>query len=108
MARRYERICIIKPSSLGDVIHSLPVLAALRQACPEAYIGWVVAPASASLLVGHPQIDEVLLFDRRGWGRLRRGCPFLWYPSVLRSEPGPAADHHSRSLGDPCHTTCIL
>lgn len=72
MARRYERICIIKPSSLGDVIHSLPVLAALRQACPEAYIGWVVAPASASLLEGHPQIDEVLLFDRRGWGRLRR------------------------------------
>jgi heptosyltransferase-1 len=72
MARRFERICIIKPSSLGDVIHSLPVLASLREAWPEAYIGWIVAPASASLLLGHPQIDEVLLFDRAAWGRLSR------------------------------------
>ena len=72
MAQRPQRICIIKPSSLGDVVHSLPVLAALRRAYPEAFISWVVAPAYASLLGGHPQLDEVLLFDRAAWGRLRR------------------------------------
>ena len=72
MERAYERICIIKPSSLGDVIHSLPVLSALRGAYPEAHISWVVAPANASLLVGHPQLDEVLIFDRSAWGRLGR------------------------------------
>lgn len=72
MARTYRRICLIKPSSLGDVIHSLPVLSALRLAYPEAHISWVVAPANASLLAGHPQLDEALIFDRTSWGRIRR------------------------------------
>jgi lipopolysaccharide heptosyltransferase I len=72
MERTYQRICLIKPSSLGDVIHSLPVLAALRSSNPDAFISWVVAPANASLLRGHPLLDEVLIFDRRAWGRLGR------------------------------------
>ncbi len=72
MEKDYRRICVIKPSSLGDVIHSLPVLAALRDAYPEAYIGWVVARANASLLTGHPLLDEVFIFDRAAWGRLGR------------------------------------
>ena len=72
MDRTYRRICLIKPSSLGDVIHGLPVLAALRGTYPEAFISWVVSPAYASLLEGHPMLDEVLLFDRAAWGRLGR------------------------------------
>lgn len=72
MDKSYERICLIKPSSLGDVIHSLSVLAALRSAYPDSFISWVVAPANASLLEGHPMLDEVLLFDRTAWGRWGR------------------------------------
>ncbi|MFQ5892898.1 MAG: lipopolysaccharide heptosyltransferase II [Nitrospinota bacterium] len=72
MTPSYRRICILKPSSLGDVIHALPVLAALRRTYPTAFISWVVVPAHASLLVDHPELDEVLLFDRAAWGRLPR------------------------------------
>jgi lipopolysaccharide heptosyltransferase I len=70
--RQAERICIIKPSSLGDIIHSLPVLKALRSTYPEARVSWVVAPAYSSLLKGHPDLEEVLIFQRDAWGRLVR------------------------------------
>jgi len=59
-----RRIALIKPSALGDIIHSLPVLTALRQRYPQAYIAWVVNRSYAELLRGHPDLDAVLPFDR--------------------------------------------
>ncbi|MBY0525177.1 MAG: glycosyltransferase family 9 protein [Gemmataceae bacterium] len=59
-----QRIAIIKPSALGDVVHSLPVLSALRRRYPEAHISWVINRGYAALLEGHPDLDEVLPFDR--------------------------------------------
>ncbi len=59
-----QRICIIKPSSLGDVIHCLPILPALRQLFPMAQISWVVNAAFRSLLDSHPHVDEVIAFER--------------------------------------------
>src|SRR5438094_987388 len=61
-----RRIVLVKPSALGDIIHSLPVLTALRQRYPQAYIAWVVNRAYAELLHGHPDLDAVLPFDRSG------------------------------------------
>jgi lipopolysaccharide heptosyltransferase I len=69
---RIRRILIIKPSSLGDVVHALPVLAALRSQFPQAHISWMVASSFAPLLIDHPLLDEVLLFDRKHYGRLHR------------------------------------
>ena len=66
----YKRILIIKPSSLGDVVHALPVLAALREAYPRAHIAWLVGVTFAPLLEGHPLLDEVIPFDRRRFGRM--------------------------------------
>ena len=67
-------IALIKPSALGDIIHSLPVLNALRLRFPQAKITWVVNQAYAPLLDGHPDLDEVLPFDRKnGW----RAFPLL-------------------------------
>jgi len=63
-----QRILIIKPSSLGDVTHTLPVLRLLRSRYPEAKISWLVAPYCSGLLEGHPDLDEVILFDRRRFG----------------------------------------
>jgi len=63
-----RRILIIKPSSLGDVVHALPVLHLLRRRWPEAKISWLVAPYCSGLLEGHPDLDEVILFDRRRFG----------------------------------------
>jgi heptosyltransferase I len=61
---RPERVCLIKPSSLGDVVHAFPVLAALRQRWPEAHFSWVVNRGLRGLLDGHPDLDEVIAFDR--------------------------------------------
>lgn len=62
---RPERVCLIKPSSLGDIVHALPVLSSLRALWPEARISWVVNRGFESLLQGHPDLDEVIPFDRR-------------------------------------------
>src|SRR5947209_4477559 len=59
-----RRIAIIKPSALGDIIHSLPVLSALRRRYPEAHITWVVNRSYEPLLQGHPDLDATLAFDR--------------------------------------------
>src|SRR5947209_16137198 len=59
-----ERIALIKPSALGDIVHSLPVLTALRRRYPEAHITWVVNRGYEPLLRGHPDLDETLAFDR--------------------------------------------
>lgn len=69
---RFERILIVKPSSLGDVIHALPVLDGLRRQYPDAKIDWVIGTPFVSLLSGHPQLDEIIEFDRRRFGRLWR------------------------------------
>src|SRR6185437_16121201 len=64
-----RRILIIKPSAIGDVVHALPVLNLLRRQWPAAHISWLVASACAGLLEGHPQLDEVIHFDRRRFGK---------------------------------------
>src|SRR5437588_492217 len=64
------RIALIKPSALGDVVHALPVLGALRHRFPHAHLTWVVNRAYEPLLKGHPALDATLPFDR---GALRGG-----------------------------------
>src|SRR5205085_4289514 len=59
-----ERIALIKPSALGDIVHALPVLSALRRRFPAAHVTWVVNRAYEPLLAGHPDLDETLPFDR--------------------------------------------
>lgn len=64
-----RRICLIKPSALGDVVQTLPLLPVLRERFPRARIAWVVNAEYADLLDGHPQLDEIIRFQRRGsWG----------------------------------------
>ena len=63
-----QRILIIKPSSLGDVTHALPVLRFVRRKWPAAHISWLVAPFCAGLLQGNPDLNDVILFDRKRYG----------------------------------------
>src|SRR5437870_9181529 len=78
-----RRIAIVKPSALGDIIHALPVLSALRQRYAEAHITWVVNRSYEPLLAGHPELDATLAFDRAairtGWAAAFRG-----YSAFLR------------------------
>ena len=64
-----SNILIIKPSSLGDVVHALPALDALRRAFPEATITWMIRREFAPLLECVKGLDEVMLFDRKALGR---------------------------------------
>lgn len=65
-----QRILILKPSSLGDIVHALPVLTVIRRKWPESHVAWLVANSFAPLLENHPLIDEVILFDRTRYGRM--------------------------------------
>ncbi len=81
-----ERICIIKPSALGDVVNAFPVLSSLSALWPQAKISWVVNRSLRGLLDGHPDLDEVLLYDRSGTGFGPRGVArFLRFLASLRS-----------------------
>jgi lipopolysaccharide heptosyltransferase I len=66
-----DRILLVKLSSLGDVVHALPVAAALRAARPGARLAWVVERREAAVLRGHPALDEVIEVDTRAWRRAR-------------------------------------
>jgi lipopolysaccharide heptosyltransferase I len=53
-------LLLVKPSSLGDIIHTLPVLDALHRSWPATAIDWIVKPEWAPLLEGHPMLRDVL------------------------------------------------
>lgn len=59
---------MIKPSSLGDIVHGLQVLQTASRARPELRISWVVRERFAGLVQAAPFVDEAILFHRRGGG----------------------------------------
>ena len=66
-----HRVCIVMMSAIGDAVHVLPVVTALKRQAPRSHIAWVLQPGPASLVRGHPDVDEIILFDKqRGWKAL--------------------------------------
>lgn len=61
-----ERIAIIKPSALGDVVQSLPLARTLKLLYPLADITWVINRELQGLLVDHPYLADTICFERRG------------------------------------------
>jgi len=66
---RAMNILIVKLSAIGDVVHTLPSLAALRRLYPQAHITWVIEAAAADLITGHPCLDLVIVSHRKRWQR---------------------------------------
>jgi len=67
-----RRILLIKPSALGDVVHTLPVVATLKRRYPEIR-SMAVEEESAPLVAGHPAVASIVVSGRRRWLRqLRR------------------------------------
>ena len=59
-----ERVCIVMMSAVGDTVHVLPVLHALKRANPSMKVTWILQPGPAMLVRGHRLVDEIILFDR--------------------------------------------
>ena len=57
------KVAIVKLSSLGDVIHALPVARALRRGVPRLHLTWIVEAREYALLDGHPDLDVVMPVD---------------------------------------------
>jgi heptosyltransferase I len=66
-----ERICIVMMSAIGDAVHVLPVVNALRRAYPRSHISWVIQPVPHVLVREQPAVDDFIVFRRRkgssGW-----------------------------------------
>ena len=60
-----QKILIVRLGAIGDVIHALPSLHALRVAFPDARIDWAVEQLSAPILEGHPEIDNLHVLPYR-------------------------------------------
>src|SRR3989344_6104518 len=61
------KILIIKLSSIGDVVHTLPSLQSIRNAYPSAEIDWLVEEEAGNILEGNPMISEIFIIKKNGW-----------------------------------------
>ena len=85
-----KRILLVKPSSLGDVIHALPVVSAIHRHWLEAEVRWLIHPAWRSLVEHHPGVSGTVLFPRekfRGAGGWIRSIAWMrtlsdWKPDL--------------------------
>ncbi len=66
-----KKILIIKPSSLGDIVHSLPLLNVINMNFPQAEIHWLIASAFEDLLEGHPMIHKLWVVRKDDWKKFR-------------------------------------
>jgi heptosyltransferase I len=76
-----KKLLIVRLSAMGDVIHTLPAVHALREAFPQAHIGWLIEERWAELLCApgaprrgarsalRPLVDEVYTVNLKGWGK---------------------------------------
>jgi|HubBroStandDraft_6_1064221.scaffolds.fasta_scaffold171895_2 heptosyltransferase-1 len=71
MSKNDERFLVVRLTALGDILHTVPAVAALRAAHANAKIDWVVERKWAPVLEGSSAINEVISFDRRSlWGAI--------------------------------------
>ncbi len=76
--RPMDKICIVMMSAVGDAVHVLPVIKAIKRRDPRSHITWVLQPGPASLVRGHPAVDEIIIFDRsRGLAAFRNAITEL-------------------------------
>jgi len=84
-----KSILVIKPSSLGDIVHTLPTVAAIRDAHPKAEITWVINPEWSTLLRGNPDVNHIHIFPRGEFAALnapRTLWPWLKKTRTLRPD----------------------
>lgn len=82
-----DRVGIVMMSAVGDSVHVLPVLTALKRHRPSMHVTWVLQPGPASLVRGHPDIDEIVPFHYgtgwRGYADVRQALATRPFDLVL-------------------------
>ena len=78
----YKNILIIKMSSLGDVLHVLPSVAALRKGFPKARLTWLVHPQFSGFVPDPPMIDEVIYFDKVKFTKMSLGEKWSYFKEM--------------------------
>ncbi len=73
-----ERVLILRLSSIGDVIHALPVASALKGAFPHLHLTWVVEEMSSEIVRLNAQVDRVIVLPRSRWKQGRTSNPQVW------------------------------
>ncbi len=67
-----KKILIVKPSSLGDVVHSMPFLYVVKDAFPKAEIHWLIAKGLEGLLEDHPMVKRLWIINKDQWKNLKK------------------------------------
>lgn len=65
-----KRILITRLSALGDVIHTIPLVCALKRQFPGVFIGWVVEDKACAVLVNNPVVDKLYILPKRSGKRI--------------------------------------
>ena len=84
------RMCsllVVKPSSLGDVVHTLPAVALIKRAHPQLSIRWVVRSEFMPLLDGNPDLDGLIEFPRREMSGIGGVFKLLRWSKLALREP---------------------
>jgi heptosyltransferase-1 len=84
-----RHLLVLKPSSLGDVVHTLPAVSALRAKFPDSRITWMVSDEWAQLLEDNPDIDDLLIFPRRDFRGPLGPARFFRWRSTLPGKLSP-------------------
>jgi lipopolysaccharide heptosyltransferase I len=87
-----RRVCLIKPSALGDVVQTLPILSMLRSRWPAASFVWVIKSSLAGLLEGHPDLESTIVFDRSSRGIAAAGAQWRLMRDLRRGDFDLAID----------------
>jgi len=78
------KILVIRLSAIGDIVMASPLINVLKKNYPKAEISWLVQPEAAALLADHPDLDEVIVWDRADWQRLFKSGKLLKFFSAVR------------------------
>jgi lipopolysaccharide heptosyltransferase I len=69
-----QRILVVRLGALGDIVRTLPAVRLLRRSFPNAELAWAIEPGPSRLVAGHPDVDRLLVLERR---RIVRGARSL-------------------------------
>ena len=70
-------ILVVRLGAMGDIIHTLPAVAALKQNHPQSHLTWLVEPRWLPLLEGNPFVDRIVVLRRQSLGGLMETRAFV-------------------------------